>query len=176
MGPGQSQGKLSVKTYSDAGWFSECLAEVRSASSVDVATFLFDDPEFTQVLLQRLKDRTPFSCRVFVDAEGYEQRSSRYQRPRLEELRRNGAEVSLSRGYDATGLYGKGAHKGLMHFKAIILDGKVAYAGGANVTKKARANREFMFRFTGHPVADIKKGVSDMAAHAETLKSLSARD
>ena len=81
----------------------------------------------------------------------------------------------VSRGYDATGLFGSGAHRGIMHFKAVILDGETAYAGGSNITKKARANREFMFRFTGHPVTDIRKGVNDMAAHAVSVDSLEAR-
>ena len=66
-----------------------------------VATFLFDDPDFTKVLLRRLQGRTPFTCTILVDASHYVQRTSRHQRPRLLELQQDGAAVHLCHGFDA---------------------------------------------------------------------------
>ena len=161
--------KLSVTTYKNATWFDACLAEVRTASEVDIATFIFDDPEFTQTLLQRLKGHAPFSCKVYVDAQAYEKRTSRHQRPRLKELEAHGAEVLTCSGYDATALFGATAKKGVLHYKAVVLDRKTAYAGGSNVTKSSRANREFMWRFSGHPVADVIEGIQELSDHASSL-------
>jgi hypothetical protein len=162
-------GRLGVTVYRDASWFQACLEEVRTAAKVDIASFLFDDPEFTRVLVQRLKGRMPFSCQVFVDKAAFNSRTSRHQSPRLHELKQHGAIVKLCSGYDASNLFGASAHKGIMHFKAIIIDQSIGWSGGSNVTKSARANRELMYRFQGHPVADIEAAVQDLEGSAEEL-------
>ena len=89
--------RLSVVTFRDGAWWAPCLADVARASRVEVATYLFDDPELTQALLARLKKRhsVQFSCHIIVDAEAYARRASRHQRPRLWGLREPGAVVDV---------------------------------------------------------------------------------
>ena len=158
-----------VIVYKDAKWIVPCLAELRKATAVDIASFIFDDPEFTETLVQRLRSRVPFSCRIYVDSSTFDARSSRRQAPRLRELKRLGAAVFLCTGYDATASFGPRAHQGIMHLKAIVIDQDVAYSGSANITLGARSNRELTFRFSGTAVADISVAIRSMDASAKPL-------
>ena len=50
---------------------------------------------------------------------------------------RHGAKVYLCKGHDGREEFGASAHWGNMHMKAVVLDGRVAYSGSANLTRSA---------------------------------------
>ena len=156
---------LGVKAFNTGqDWMAAALEEVQHASRVDVATFLFDDELFTQKLLCRLRSRSPFACQIVVDKSAYDQRTSRFQRPRLLELQSHGASVLVSQGFDGRSLFGLAGRRGIMHIKAVIIDSRVAYTGTANITKSSRVNRELVHRIVGPPVSDILEAVLSAAA------------
>ena len=96
---------------------------------------------------------------MVVDKSHFESRTSVYQRPRLLELKNLGANVSLADGFDTTSLYGPRGKKGIMHLKAVVLEGRVAFAGGCNMTKSSRGNREMVFRITAPAVKKILQAI-----------------
>ena len=49
---------------------------------------------------------------------------------------RHGAKVYLCKGQDGREEFGANAHWGNMHMKAVVLDGRVAYTGSANFTRR----------------------------------------
>ena len=91
---------------------------------------------------------------VVVDKEAFDEKVSRSQRPRLEELKRGGAAVRLASGY-----FGGSNFRGSMHMKTVVIDSCVAFTGSANLTKKARKNIELVSQVTGPAVHDIVVGV-----------------
>ena len=54
--------------------------------------------------------------------------------------------------------------------KCILVDGKVAYSGGANFTGASKTNLEVMCRFTGHPVTDLAWIMQDALRSAVTTE------
>ena len=72
-------------------------------------------------------------------------------------------------GYDANMLFGYAAKCGILHFKDVVIDGRIAYTGTRNVTKSARANRERMYRMEGPPVQEIMSSIHEMAANASAI-------
>ena len=87
---------------------------------------------------------------MVVDKEQFSQKSSKLQEVKLRDLKRLGASVIL-----AQGVAGAGKYAGAMHSKAVVLDDAVAFAGSANLTRKARRNHELVFRLSGPPVVRI---------------------
>ena len=84
-----------------------------------------------------------------------------WQRPRLLKLEAAGADIYLCRGRK-----GRGSH----HKKAVVVDGRTAYVGGANLTNQAADfNGEMWTRFTGFPVA-----VADVLCDLEECKHRSS--
>ena len=164
---------LAVEVFSDASWFDALVAEMRYASTVWIATYVFDDPQVAMELMRRLRGQrsSPFACMIIVDRAYYESRKAVHQRPRLRELQEVGAKISLSDGHDGSPTFGYGARKGIMHYNAVVLDHAVAFTGGANLTMAARANRELVFRMRGPPVAPIKAAILD-AERAATCSFL----
>ena len=164
----RSPSKLAVEVFSDASWFDALLAEMRHASTVRVATYVFDDPQVARELARRLrgKQSSNFACKIIVDRAYYESRKAVHQRPRLRELQDLGAEVLLSDGHDGSQIFGHGARKGIMHYKAVVFDHRVAFTGGANLTMAARANRELVFCMRGPPVTAIESAIMDAESAA----------
>ena len=161
---------LSFDVFTDSSWMDAFLGELKKASSVQLASFIFDDPECSSGLARRLKaSRSSFSCDMVVDKSHFESRTSVYQRPRLLELKTLGANVSLADGFDTSRLYGPRGKKGIMHLKAVVLDGRVAFTGGCNMTKSSRGNRELTFRVTGPPVKKILQAILAAMRSGEKL-------
>ena len=89
--------------FTDAGeWITAIVAELSTATSAHVVTYVLDDKVFCDALLGRLKGRTPFSCQIVVDRSAYEAAVSRHEQARLRELQRGGASVSLASGFSCT--------------------------------------------------------------------------
>ena len=125
---------------------------------------ILDDPAFCEALERKLRGRAPFSCSILVDRSNYLQRTSRHQRPVLRQLQGLGADVRLCSGLDASSVFGAGAYPGIHHIKAIVLDNRIAFSGGSNITRASRFNRELAFRFTGPIVKDILQEVLNAKA------------
>ena len=129
---------------------------------------IIDDPMVCEALRARLR-RGNFSCILIVDTLSYDARTSRFQRHRLEELRRLGAQVFLSQGFIDAGRYGPSSERGLMHLKSVVVNSHVAFSGSANLTKASRKNRELMFKHTGPPVGKILQVILDAKDHSLQL-------
>ena len=140
-------------------WWDDMIGALREARSVLIATYTYDDMETTQVLLSRLKSRAPFECRIVVDRKVAEANSTRFQRSRLKLLQEHHARIALADGHDATGVFGPQARGGSMHMKAVVIDGRIAYAGSANLTRQSRINKEVMFRITGPSVSELAQAI-----------------
>ena len=140
-----------------AAWWGNLLQMVRHASRVVVASYVYDHPRLTQILLQRLGDSSCFELVILVDKEMFEQRSAYYERPRLDSLRRAGAVIELCRGSGRLGSF---------HKKVIVADRRTAFLGSANFTLKSEDNDELLLLLRGPPVQDIlrdleqRKGVA----------------
>ena len=102
-------------------------------------------------MLRRLGEGgSTFALEVLVDREAFVTRGARRQRPRLNELRRAGAQVYLCRGTPPLGAF---------HVKAAVLDRRVCFTGSANFTEKSLDNCELTMRIVGPQVTDILETV-----------------
>ena len=163
-----SRRALAVDVLPGSTWFDAMLADTRRAASWVGASYMFDDPETKNVLLDRLRSPTPFECTLVVDARAHRENPPREQRRFLRALQAAGATIVLGTGSQqaARRLFGPRSFGGQMHTKAIVIDSRVAYAGGANCTRQSRCNRELMFRMVGPPVTDILSEISAAVANA----------
>ena len=141
---------LSFQLLAVSVWYAQMLTEVRGAGEIVLASMLFDHTALCAALLARLGQRTAFTLTVLVDAQAFKQRTALNQRPRLDSLRRAGALVYLCRGR---------VPRGIFHIKALVVDRRVGFAGGANFTNKSLQNAELTWRFSGPPVADVLREV-----------------
>ena len=140
---------LGVEVLPLDQFYRECLRDVRSATRVDVASYIFDHPALTDVMERRFWGSTPFAASISVDKESFEGRSYVHQRPRLRRLYEAGGEdctIHLCRGTPP---------HGSMHVKALIVDRRRLYMGSANFTYKSDFNVELALRVTGPPVNEV---------------------
>jgi len=136
--------------------------EVRGATSVDAATYLYDHPDLQAVFLKRLRGRGEFSLDMTVDRQEYTRGKMRYMGPRLRELVKAGATIRLASGIKHEAVFGRGG-RGLVghcHLKAVVLDKRVAYFGSANFTKSMETNSEIMTRVVGGQVKKVWETVA----------------
>ena len=86
----------------------------------------------------------------------------------MRELRASGAKLYL-----ATGHVGFGRYVGAQHRKGAIMDDKVAWSGGANLTRASRVNREMVHWFENGPaVVDTLELLQETVDGATMLKIL----
>ena len=137
---------LALEVLTATAWWAALLGAVSGADEVLVATFLFDHSGLTDLLLRRLRSRSPCVVTILVDREGMAERTCRHQRPRLRELRAAGADVYLCRG---PGRFGR------LHLKALCVDRRTAFTGSANLTEKSLQNEEMHLKMVGPPVPSI---------------------
>lgn len=79
---------LATDVFDDGSWRARLLEDISGASSVLVASYTYDDPDFQAAFLKRLRGRAGFSLELMVDLQTFEARTCRHQRPRLLELQR----------------------------------------------------------------------------------------
>ena len=155
---------LAVEVLGTRAWWDRLLREIRDAAEVALASYIVDHEALCELLLRRLGGRDDFALAVLVDNETFLQRTAFYQRPRLERLRRAGAEIRLCRG--PVQPYGS------FHMKAIVLDRRVAFTGSANATQKSLQNTEVTMRLVGPPVAAILAGSRQRVSAARSGMAL----
>ena len=132
--------------FGSTSWRQRALSEVRGAQRVLLASYVYDDPYFQAVLLEKLQARGPFALEVWVDEKAFKAGWCTRQRTRLLALREKGAKVFLCEGRNEAGIF---------HVKALVVDKEVAYWGGQNTTFAGQNHWELMQRVTGHPVQEI---------------------
>ena len=111
----------------------QCVTDVADASDVELATYMYDNEMPHDALMKRLQRRSPFTLNVRIDRETLAGRKLYYQRSRLLALRDKGATIWVCKGEGRNGAY---------HRKALIVNRRYMYTGGANFTQKSKRNKE----------------------------------
>lgn len=132
-------------------FYNKICADLSTASEVELASYIYDDPSLQKVLLQRLKGRWDFKLNMYVDAEMFAGTGCRYQRKRLRDLCEAGAKVFLCKGP---------GRQGSFHMKALVVDRRYLYSGSPNFTYKSHCNEELCMRITGGEVAKVLEKLS----------------
>jgi hypothetical protein len=127
-------------------WYRQLCADIRSASQVELASYMYDDATVQKVLLKRLQEQKPLQLNVYIDGGKLRDGGPRRQTSRLRALHAAGAHVFICKG--------KGA-QGSFHGKAAIVDQQCLYAGSANMTEQSHTNEEYCFRMTGVVVRQL---------------------
>jgi hypothetical protein len=129
-------------------WYKQMLVDVGVASEVLLGTYMYDHPQLHALLLRRLKGRAPFTLNILIDKGVLDGNTPWYQRSRLTALVDAGATVHVCTGQPPKGIY---------HRKAVIVDKRYMYTGGANFTYQSDegGNKEVIYRMTGQPGLDV---------------------
>lgn len=133
----------SVEDVDVDAWYRQLCADIKGCSSVELATYVYDDAAVQAVLLKRLQGQTNFKLNMYIDAERFAGEVPRFQKCRLRALHAAGAQIYISKGIKPLGSF---------HAKAVVIGSGVLYTGSANLTQKSRSNEEFCYRMVG-PVA-----------------------
>lgn len=141
--------------HADDAWFNSFLSKLPTTQEVHASAMMTDDPAFCTGLAAELRKNRGFKVTLVVDRQHYNNATSRFQAPRLQELKKLGALVFLGTGHRGTHLYGDNAYTGLMHRRAVVLDWITCFVGGANITRSSRKSREIMMEISGNAVLKV---------------------
>ena len=128
-------------------------SDLKNARDLEIASYCMDEAR----LFNTVAELFP-ACKVnlYIDKEMLADATKEKQRKRVRQLHRTGAHVYVLKGVRRLGSF---------HPKALIINRRIMYFGGANFTDKARRdNRETTFRATGHVVEEILEDASDWRA------------
>ena len=165
-----------VEVLDQTTWQALAAQQISKASSyVTLASTMYDSDVIHAALLRRLRRQPACACTVLVDKQDHKNGVCKTQGAKLAALLGLGAKVLLGTGRKLPRRHGATGHSGIMHRKALLVDGRVAFAGGANATNQQDKNQELVFRFEGAVVKDIWDKVEDAKAAAEELKLMSRR-
>jgi cardiolipin synthase A/B len=151
-------GGVTLLENGDA-FFPAMLEAIRSArDSVNFETYIFEPDEIGRQFIDAFKDRARagVEVRFLLDGFGGIKMTKRYRK----ELQEAGVIVSRFRSFSLRNLvrFYRRAHR-----RAIVIDGRVGFTGGAAVSKKWKGNvsnrhewRDSMTRVTGPLVAGIQ--------------------
>jgi hypothetical protein len=154
---------VGAEVLSDGVWMPRVLADVRDAHSVVASSLCVDHPQFCALLKRRLANGATVT--IMVDRQYFSARSAPRQRPRLLELQEAGAAVYLCQG--CGGRYGR------FHKKAVVVDSRIAYVGGANLTDQAvNYNGELVVRLLGPPVAETLTELEQCLSKPSTARGI----
>ena len=127
-------------------FYEQCCSGMAVASEVEMASYMYDEESLHSMFLKRLKGRAEFKLTVTLDREAFAGGTPKSQKRRVKELKEAGATVFLCKG---------GGGQGNFHSKALVLDRRFLFTGGANFTQNSRRNSELNFRITGPAVAQV---------------------
>lgn len=128
-------------------WYDQLCSDIASASEVEIATYMYDNPQLHACLLERLRGRSAFSLRLYLDEEVHKKAERPFnQRPRVAELKANGASVYICKGRRAGGSF---------HCKCAVVGRRFLYTGSPNFTTKSPDNEEFSFKVVGPVVKQV---------------------
>ena len=135
---------LDVKMLDIGAWWQQLVQDVGRASVLFLSSYMYDDKTLHDALLKQL--RAGCEVCILIDKSAFDSGKPYEQRSRLAALEKLGAQVWLCRGPGRMGIH---------HKKAVVVDRRVAYVGGSNLTWKSRNNGEQSFRMAGPIVQDI---------------------
>lgn len=151
-------GEVTLLQNGDA-FFPAMLDAIRSArDSVNFETYIFEPDEIGRQFMDAFKDRARagVEVRLLLDGFGAIKMTKRYRK----ELQEAGVIVSRFRAF---GLRNLVRFYRRTHRRAIVIDGRVGFTGGAAVSKKWKGNvnnqhewRDSMTRVTGPMVGGIQ--------------------
>jgi cardiolipin synthase len=151
-------GEVTLLQNGDA-FFPAMLDAIRSArDSVNFETYIFEPDEIGRQFMDAFKDRARagVEVRLLLDGFGAIKMTKRYRK----ELQEAGVIVSRFRSF---GLRNLVRFYRRTHRRAIVIDGRVGFTGGAAVSKKWKGNvnnphewRDSMTRVTGPMVGGIQ--------------------
>ena len=150
-GPVGRPAALDVRLLSNDEWWSELLRDASHSREIEASTYCYDDPQLQEVLLERL--RAGAKVRLSIDRESLGRSVPHFQKSRVAALMREGAEV-----FSCVGPRRGGCH----HKKGVVLDRRVVYCGGNNLTAKSRSNGESMFKMVG-PIVSFSTKLNPIA-------------
>ena len=139
-------------------WYHQCCMDIDASSEVEVASYMYDNRRVHQMLLKRLRGRSSFSLNVYIDAETLESSTPYFQRSRLKDLKKAGANIYVCKGKKNRGSY---------HCKGCVVDRRYLYTGGANFTEQSTCNEEFCFKVVGPAVKQV---LERLVVHRQTHK------
>ena len=120
------------------------LTDLRGARDVELASYCMDeDALFTQ--LERGLDSS-LNLNLYIDREQFAGTIPKKQKAAVRKLFRKGAKIFICKGLRRNGSF---------HSKALVVNRRVPYMGGANFTNWSHNNCETMFRATGAVVAEV---------------------
>jgi hypothetical protein len=156
-GPIGRPAALSVQLLDETSFYDDLVMELRGASEVHAATFQYDHPELQRTLLRCL--RGGLHLDLVVDKQGSS--TCRGMKARLLELKQAGGNVWLTDGHNHQSVYGPaGAHlTGHMHKKIVVIDKRLGYLGGMNLTRSALTNEEAIVKLKGPVVQELLRSV-----------------
>ena len=149
----------SCKLVEVTDWYEQLCADVKRASEVELASYVYDNPAVQRLLLKRLQGKTDFKVNVYIDSEMFAGEVPRFQKSRVKALHAAGAQVFICTGRGPRGSY---------HGKAVVVGRRYLYMGSPNLTYKSQSsNEEFCFRAVG-PV--VKQLLEKLAQHRQKGK------
>jgi phosphatidylserine/phosphatidylglycerophosphate/cardiolipin synthase-like enzyme len=120
------------------------------AKKITVATYVYDDSKLHKQLLCQLASPGAAAVEVLVDAAQLGSSKNAYKmKAMLQQLQRANAVIRLCRGRRSGGCCGA------YHHKAMVIDGRLAFVGSANLTFASRINGETVLRLSGPCVKDV---------------------
>lgn len=152
-----------IRTLKDgATFYPEMLAALRHAQrSITLETFAYIDSPIATTFTDLLatKARSGVKVRLILDQLG----SKHLSEPHLTALRNSGAEVHL---YHPFTIFRPWRTNNRTHRKILIVDGKIAFTGGAGIAHDwARTSpppwRDTMYRFTGPAVGQLQRSFAE---------------
>ena len=126
-------------------WWSHVVADLRDARDVELASYCMDEDALFRVLEQGLSHN--LNLNLYIDREQFAGGVPRKQRGAIRRLYDKGAKVYVCKGLRRNGSF---------HSKALLIDGRVLYMGGAS-----HYNRETMFRATGQVIGEVLADAAD---------------
>lgn len=162
LAPVGRQNNQDVKLMRIQEWYAHMRQDIATSSQVLLASPWYDNPDVQQALLNRLKKREPFSLVVLIDKASFDGVLPKRQKERITALRTNGAKIFLCTGE---------RRENTFHKKAVIIDRRYLYVGGANITYASdHGNGELVYRMVGHVVSDtLAVLVADQARGREWI-------
>jgi phosphatidylserine/phosphatidylglycerophosphate/cardiolipin synthase-like enzyme len=127
-------------------WYRQCCQDLEKATEADVASYMYNDPAIQKVLVRRLLGAKAFALNVYIDAEVLRGAVPKNQKTCLNGLRSAGAHIYLGKGP---------GRQGAFHSKAVVVDRRYLYSGGANITANSRNNEELCYRMVGPVVHQV---------------------
>ena len=164
LAPVVRQSNAEVKVLPVHAWYGQMRRDIAAGKEVLLSSLVYDNPDVQKLLAMKLKERhrKPFALTVLIDAASFNGSLPARQQGRIRSLRANGASVFLCRGERP----GYPFHK-----KAVVIDRRYLYSGGANVTYASEhGNGELVSRMMGPVVLETMATLAiDQARGCEWL-------